>query len=176
MKKKHVLLFSILIIISSVSCEKIEELLTFSIDHSTQATIRGNSPIEVPIGILTPEITTNSEQHFKNNDTRKEYVKDIILNKLDVSINEPENQTFSFLKEVYIYISADSYEELQIAHSTDIPENAKSISLETTNKNLDNYVKSDEYKLRVEAVTREVIANDVIVDIDITFTVTANPA
>lgn len=155
-------------------CDKTEELLTFEIKHSTSITVGNNIvPFDPPTAVPTPDITTNSEQTFSNNNTRKDKVKDIKLKELELSIVDPPSQTFSFLKEIYIYISINPDNEVMIASRTNIPEDAQSISPETTGKNLDKYVKAQEYSVRTEVVTREVITDDVT--IDMIFEVTADP-
>ena len=174
MKKSGILLLTMLFVLGS--CDKVDELLTFEIDHSTQVTIENDvTPFDPPVSMPTPDITTNSEQSFENNNTNKDKVKDIKLKDMVLSIQDPPDETFSFLEEVYVYMSTNSSNEIQVASSTDIPEDAQSISLETTGKELDKYVKSDKYNVRTEVVTDEVITDDVTVDIDLTFVVTADP-
>ncbi|MCF8219266.1 MAG: hypothetical protein K9I29_03605 [Bacteroidales bacterium] len=174
MKKIGILLLLVMFFIGS--CDKIDELLTFEINHSTEVTIENNiTPFDPPVSMPTPDITTNSEQSFENNNTSKDKVKDIKLKELDLSIQDPPDEDFSFLKEIYVYMSTDSTDEIQVASRTDIPEDAQSISLETTDQDLDKYVKADKYNVRTEVVTREVISSDMILDVDFTFVVTADP-
>lgn len=165
-----------LLFITALSCDKVDELLTFELNHSTEVTVKGSVvPFEPPTNMPTPDITTNAEQSFENNNTRKDLIKDIKLKSLDISVQAPPEKTLSFLKEIYIYISTDSHGELLIAENTDIPKDVKSVSLETTEESLDKYVKSEAYNLRTQVVTREVITDDVILDVDLTFLVTAAP-
>ncbi len=174
---RHAVLISLaLLFITASSCDTVDEWFTFEINHSTEIKVESNViPFDPPANMPTPDITTNAEQSFENNNTRKHLIKDIKLKSLKVSVQEPPDKTLSFLKEIYVYISTDTYEELLIAESTDIPKDAKSISLKTTDKSLDKYVKSEKYNLRTQIVTREVITSDVTLDVDLTFLVTADP-
>ncbi|MCF8331999.1 MAG: hypothetical protein K9H84_06070 [Bacteroidales bacterium] len=175
MVKKLLILFSIGII-TILSCDKANDLLKFDIEHSTSFEIQSSiTPFDPPFPVPTPDITTNSEQKFENNNTKASLVKDVKLKELELDISDPPEKTFSFLKEVYIYISTDSTDEIMAASKTNIPKDAQQISLETTDKSLDKYLKSKTYNLRTEVVTREVLNQDITVDADLVFQVTADP-
>lgn len=161
--------------VSLFSCEKLEDLLTFTISDSTTFTIEGVSDAQVPITVPTPDITTNSSQEFGNNNTKADLVKSIKLSNLTLTIQSPEDFTFSFLKSLDIFITAKGLEETKIAFKDNIPEDNTSIELETTEEELDAYIKKDSYSLRFEAVTREAFFNDVTIKADMEYRVTADP-
>ncbi len=173
MKTKTILTVLLIGIIFTVSCKK---LLTFEISDSTTTTVSANIlPFQLPLELPTPDVTTNSESEFEQNDTKVELVKEIILKRLALTIISPDGKTFSFLKSIEIYISADGEDETKIAWNNDVQSNAESIELETTTAALDKYVKKDKYKLRTTVVTRETLFEDVDIKIDFTFQVTADP-
>jgi len=149
--------------------------LTFTISDSTTFTIESTSNEDVPITVPTPDITTNSSQEFENNNTRADLVKSIKLKKLTLTIQSPEDFTFSFLKSLDIFISAEGEEETKIAFKDNIPKENTSIDLETTGEELDAYIKKDSYSLTFEAVTREAFFNDVTIKADMEYKVTADP-
>ena len=101
-------------------------------------------------------------------------VKDIKLNNLTMTITDPQNQTFGFLKSVHLYISTDSANEIELAYLDSIPPAATSISLLTTQLPLDSYVKSATYKLRTQAVCRQLLSQNSTIDVKLRFKVTAN--
>ncbi len=173
--KTKTLISAVLIasVLFTLSCKK---LLTFDISDSTTTTIDANPfPISSPIEIPTPDVTTNSESEFAQNDTKVELVKEIILKRLALTITSPSDKTFSFLKSIEIYISADGEDETKLAWNNDVQSTAKSIELETTKEALDKYVKKDKYKLRTTVTTRETLTQSVDIKIDFTFQVTADP-
>ncbi len=173
---KESLILLLLAVGFNAACDKMDKLLTFDIRHSTTVTVQGSIvPFDPPANMPTPDVTTNAEQKFANNDTRKDKVKDIKLKEVELDILDPPGKTFAFLKEIYVYISTNSANEIMIAWKTDIPDNVKTLQLETTGESLDKYVKSEEYSVRTEVVTREVISQDVEIDMDLTFRVTADP-
>ncbi len=173
MKTKVILSVLLIGIVLTISCKK---LLTFDISDSTTTTVDANIlPFQLPVELPTPDVTTNSENEFAQNDTKVELVKEIILKKLELTITSPSDKTFSFLKSIEIYISADGEDEMKLAWNDDVQSNAKSIELETTNSALDKYVKKDKYKLRTKVVTKETLTQSVDIKIDFTFQVTADP-
>jgi hypothetical protein len=172
--KRYIIL--ILVTLSLFSCEKVDELLTFQIEQTTTATIPAvlYVPI-VPIDIPMPAIETNSDDTFENNNTKAEYVKDIKLEKLNMKITDPDGKTFSFLEEIHIYISTTEHNKIELAWTSQIPSDANEIELTTTDKNLDVYIKSKTYNLDIKATVKEILLNDVGLDVSMTFEVTADP-
>lgn len=175
MRRRIYFLVTALFLVSFFSCETIEDLLTFKITDSTTFTIENSYGIDIPFSVPTPDITTNSSQEFENNDTRSDLVETIKLKKLELTIQSPDDFTFSFLKSLEIYISANGVEEIQIAYKDNIPRDVSSIELETTDNDLSAYIKKDTYELKVKAVTREAFARDVTIKADMEYQVKADP-
>ena len=171
---KKYIIFIFLLIIISFSCKE-GKLFTFYITDQTNITIENNLlPIDLPFDIPTPDITTNSETEFENNDTRTDLVKEIVIKELGLTITSPADETFSFLKSIHLYISTDETDEIELAWNENIVSDAKSIQLDVTTEILDKYVKSSIYKIRTEAVTKETLFHDVDIQIDLQYRVTAN--
>jgi len=159
-----------------VSCKKVDELLTFYISDSSEIVIESTiSPIELPFNIPTPDITTDSEEEFSNNNTNSGLVKDVYLSSLNLNIKAPQGTTFSFLKSIKIYIRTDDSNEILLASKENIVSSASSIDLIPTQSKLDVYVKAPSYKLRTEITTREILTQDVTLECNIRFEVTADP-
>ncbi|MCF8230776.1 MAG: hypothetical protein K9J27_01205 [Bacteroidales bacterium] len=162
--------------LNAVSCDKVDDLLTFTFNNQTTFTIENQYGSDVPFTVPTPDVTTNSSQKFENNNTASDLVKEINLNQMTLTIQSPDDFTFSFLKSLHIYISTEQVEETEIAFKDDIPEEATSIDMETYNdKDLSPYVKGDTYDLRFEAVTREAFAQDVTIKAEMEYKVRADP-
>lgn len=157
-------------------CSKTEDLLTFTITDHAEITIDNGLPVSgLPFEIPTPDVSTNSEQEFENNDTRIDLVKDIRLDDLRLEITAPQGKTFSFLKSIHIYISTNQSDEILLAYLDNIPTEATLITLIPTTEKLDSYIKSSAYKLNVSAVARETLTHDTDVRADIKYKVTAAP-
>ncbi|WP_296623057.1 hypothetical protein [Marivirga sp.] len=157
MKTTFFLLITGLLIFTGCNIqEKIDEIATFNINNSAEFTVPSSSLVNVPIDVGTPDINTSSQQTFENNNTRADLVENVNLSELKLSITNPNDRTFTFLKSLKIYISNDTEGKTLIAENQDIPENVGStLDLETTGTDLSEYIKEDTYSLEFEAVTRE---------------------
>jgi hypothetical protein len=173
MKRKFITLCFLTVV--AISCDKIDELLTFYIDHDVTFTVPSSSPLNLPINISTPDITTNSSQDFENNNTRSDLVKDVKLNDIRLTITAPTGENFNFLKSVHIYISTGSNPEIELAAIDEVPLDVSLVELTPTESALDTYLKASSYKLRTQIVTRETLTESVDVKVDMEFKVTAKP-
>lgn len=167
----------LIVLMTSVfySCNKIDNALTFTISDQSSVTIPSSSPLTLPFEISTPDISTNSSQEFENNNTNVDLIKDVKLQEVKLTITDPANKTFSFLKSIHIYISTNDNDEIELAYLDNISSSANSISLITTEEKLDNYIKSSSYKLRTETTIRETLTQDITIQIDLKFKITADP-
>ena len=150
-------------------------MLTFTFSDETTVTIPSASPVETPFDIPTPEINSSAQQEFDNHNTNANLVKDVSLKEIELTITSPDGKTFSFLEDVSLFISTEGEDEVKIAYREDIPADAESIALETTDATLDPYIKAESYSLRTEATTKELLTKDVDVRINLDFEVTADP-
>jgi hypothetical protein len=155
-------------------CQKIEKFTQFKIVYHSEAVIPATVNINVPYDIPLPPVTTDTEQTFENNNTHKDLIEKIVLEQLNAKIIDPANGDFSFLSSIEIYISTAEMPEKKIAWSYHIPDNAGSeLELDTTDDDLQAYLKADKFKLRVRVTTDELITNDYRLDIKTVFFVDA---
>lgn len=157
------------------ACKGVDDLLTFTISHETNFTIPNSAPLDLPIKLQTPDVTTNSSQEFGNHDTRADLVKDVKPEQVKLTITSPPGKTFSFIKSIHIYISTNSNNEIELAYLDNIASTASTLDLTTTDKKLDEYVKASSYKIRSQIVTKETLTEDVDVKMNLKFKVTADP-
>jgi hypothetical protein len=172
--KIHTILLACLLLVS-FSCKEVDKLLTFTISHSTIFRVEKTFPVSVPLQIATPDITTDSEESFSSHDTRADLVKDIKLDRLDLTAVNPAGRNFNFLKSVKVFMSTTSTNELLIASNEDVPADVTIVELTPTTQKLDDYIKASSYKLRTEIVTREAVTQDVDIRVSMDFKVTADP-
>ncbi len=156
------------------SCNDVEKLLTFRISDRTNIQIQSSAPLDLPVEIPTPAVTSNSQQQYQNNNTSKELVKDVKLEELKLTITDPPSKTFSFLKSIHIYISSTSSNEIELASLDNVASTSNTITLVPTKEKLDTYAKASSYNLRTEVVTDETLTQAVDVQVDLKFVVTAD--
>lgn len=174
MKIKKITIYTFLAVLA-FSCNEIDKLLTFTISDQTTFKVNSTFPVNLPSEVLTPEVTTNSSAEFSNNKTSVDLVKDIKLKELKLTITDPANKTFSFLKSIHMYISTNADDEIELAYQDNINSTSNVISLITTTQKLDKYVKASSYKLRIKVTTKETLTQDITINSDMKFNVTANP-
>ena len=168
-------LFSALtMVVLLAGCNDVEDLLTFHFSDRTQIRIQSASPLNLPVEIATPAITSSSHQQFENNNTKAELVRDVKLEQLKLTIVSPSGKTFSFLKNIRIFISTDESDEIELASLDNIASPTGILELTPTIEKLDVYAKSSSYNLRTEVTTDETLTQDVDVQVDLKFRVTAD--
>lgn len=163
------------VVFSLNACKKLRELTRFDITTVSYTTIPSGGVINLPFPVFTPDIETNSAQEFESNKTEAKLVRTAFLQSLTLNIHQPNQANFDFLRSLEVYISADNLEEKRIAIQNDIPQTG----LKTLEVNVDNsidlkeYIKAEKYKLRIQAVTRQLPGSDVSIRINSRFEVEA---
>lgn len=158
----------------ATSCKKLHELTQFHMDYESDYTYNAGVPVNLPVTLNSPDVTTNSEQEFAINDTRKDLIESIKATELKLTVTSPAGKTFSFLKEVRIYISADGLPETEVAEKLNIDNTVGSeLPLTTFDVELKEYIKADKFKLKVVSTTDEVLTGNVQVHIYTNFFVDA---
>jgi len=76
---------------------------------------------------------------------------------------------------VEILISTKDSDEIRLAYKENINSTSNTLNLSCTPLKLDKYVKSPYYKLRTKITTQETLAQDVQVQINMRFSVIADP-
>lgn len=165
---------TLLLFLSFASCEQVDELTQFEMDYTTSFTIPGTLGMDVPIDLQTPEIQTNSTEKFSGQDTREDLVEEIVLQNMNLSIQSPSDGDFSFLNGLTIYLSAEGMEEIKVAWKDSIPEDPGStLELETATADLKEYIFKDQFQLRIQSRTDEIIDQDHEVRVESVFFVDA---
>ena len=156
--KKSVFL---LVCISVFSCNQFESFTQFVIRYEQDAKIESSTGINLPFNLNTPRMETNAEQKFESNNTHKDKVESIQLDSLRLVLNDPPGEDFSFLEEITIYLNAEGLDEIEIAKKVPVPTSASNtLVLDCTELDLQEYIKKDEFSLRLRTVTDELITKD----------------
>ena len=157
-----------------VSCDKLDELTKFNLDYKSQVTIPASAVIDLPFDMFTPDMETNSDSQFEVNDTRKDLIEEIKLTKLQLEITSPDDSDFSFLESLEVYISADGLDEIMIASKEVVDENVGDVlDVDVLDVDLKEYIKKDNFNLRMNTVTDELISTDHEINVNTTFFVDA---
>ncbi|SHL14872.1 hypothetical protein [Flavobacterium chilense] len=173
--KSKLIALTLLLSLFLTSCSAVDDLLSFTISNATSIKIQSTSPINLPSEIITPDVTTNSSAEFQNNKTKASLVKDVKIRSLKLTISDPSDKTFTFLKSVHLYISTTDSDEIELAYQDNINSSSNTIDLICTDARLDQYIKADKYKIRTKVTLKETLTKDVTIKADMKFRVTADP-
>lgn len=161
-------------ILAYPGCKALEKLTQFYMSYDSGISVPSTLGIDTPFNIPTPAITTNSESTFAVNNTHKDLIDVINLTELRLTITDPATQTFDFLKDIEIYMSAGNLPEIKIASVYNIPKTGlTSLQLETVTDNLKDYIVQDSIQLRAKVTTRQLIAHDTQIAVHCRFWVDA---
>lgn len=171
--KKTIFILPLLLLLL-FSCDKLDRLLTFEIDHTDTIKIPASGLLNTPIVPPVP-VTMSSQESFKNNNTAANLVKDVRLSKLTLTITDPAAENFDFLKSIKLYIGTDESDKVLLASLDQVPTGVSSIELVSGNTQLDKYIKASSYTLYTEVTLRSNVAQELTVRADSKFKVTADP-
>lgn len=158
----------------SLSCDKVDKLTQFNIEYNEKVVIESSAVIDLPFNAFTPEISSNSESTFENKNTRKNLIEYIELRSMTLEIEGPDHGNFDFLNKIDIYISAENEPEVKISWKENIEANgSRVLKLDTSNDDLQSYLKKDQFNLRLATVTDEIITSDHHINVKSVFFVDA---
>lgn len=154
-----------ILVIGLTGCKKIAKLTQFNMEFNNECVIPSATGVNLPINLITPETETDSETTFEINNTSKEKIQQIKLTEIEGTITSPSGEDFSFLESINLYINADGLNEKLIAWKDNVPQTATSLELETTEEDVQEYIKKDKFTLRINCVTDELITSDHTINI-----------
>jgi len=176
MKKYHFLVLACLLIGAS-SCKKIASLLSFQVNDSSSFTIPGTTYLPgAALSIPGVTVTSTSQSTYKSNNTSADYVQDVTLDRLMLTVTNPSTQNFDFLKSINIYIATDQAgsNKVLLASLAAVPTGQTSISLTPAGNKLDLYLKSSSYTLTTTAELAQTLRQNTDVRADSRFNVHAS--
>ncbi|MEX0981447.1 MAG: hypothetical protein WD577_06395 [Bacteroidales bacterium] len=158
---KKYLLIILLPHIFLLGCKRLAEFTRFDLKYDESIVIPATLGVNLPFNMFTPKIESDSESEFAVNDTRKDLIEEINLTTLELTITSPSNGDFSFLESIIIFLEADSLPEIEIASREDIPNDTGNfLEMNTSDMDLQDYIKKDNFRLRVNTVTKKMIGSD----------------
>jgi uncharacterized lipoprotein YajG len=118
---------------------------------------------------------TSFDQVFGNQNST-DYIKEVRIASAKISATNPNTQSMGAFKSVKMYISNGSSGEVMVASRSDISENiGTDLILDIDNSRfLDNYIKGNNLKVRMEYVLRKSLSTDVSVKAALSFSTSPN--
>ena len=170
------LLLTLVFLGTLASCTKLlDSLTTFRFTRNATFFMPSAATLGVPINVNSTEVLTSHENEFSNNNTSIEKVDYIKVVAMNLQIISPTTGIFNFLKSIKLNISADGLPDKVIAEKMDIQdEGLKKLDIDVSADDLKPYLTGEKYKLKIEAITDEVLLSDYDIKTEATFEVKAS--
>ncbi|WP_375418963.1 hypothetical protein [uncultured Hymenobacter sp.] len=161
------------LLLSLGSCKKALELITFQISDSSTVTVP-----PAPLGsYMLPGIavTSTSTNTYQVNNTNADYVQDVTLDQLTLSIEAPAGQNFNFLQSISISIASDAAgsDKVLIASLSSVPQGVTTINLTPTDSKLDKFLRNGSYSLITSAALKQSVTQPIRLRTDARYNVRA---
>lgn len=164
----------LVLVIFFAGCKALNKLTQFYVSYDTSMTVPSSLGVGSPFSFATPDVTTNSSQEFSGHNTDKNLINKVTLKELKLTISSPSTQTFDFMKDIEIYMSAGSLPKVMIASMYNIPQTGlTTLQLNVVSDDLKQYIIQDTIKLSVKVTTRKTVAQDTQIDAQSRFLVNA---
>lgn len=171
--KKMFLLLVVVAIAAVQGCNALKKLTQFRVNQSTEFSVPSSLLVNVPVSLPSPDITTNSSQTFSNNNTNADLIESVKLEEMKLTITAPAGKSFSFLKDIQLYLSAPGLQEVLVAEKLNVTSTTGELLLDVKDVELKEYLKKDKLSLRSQVVTDEVLTQSIQVKADSRFFVDA---
>ena len=169
---KTTILFSILTILALTGCEELDKLTQFNMGYKMTVVIPSSTGVNLPFNLFTPDVETDSESTFAVHSTSKDLIEEVNLSGLELTLTSPTDGNLDFIKSIDVFISAEGLTEEKIAWKTNTT-SGKNLKLEVTQADLKEYIKKDEFKLRLSTVTDEVLTSEHKIEVNTSFFIDA---
>lgn len=151
-------LFALLLL--AAGCARVDHLTMFHMDYALFFTIPSGTIVDLPFDLVSPETETESEQTFEQHDTRADLVEEVHLEDATIKLVSPDNGNLDFLESLKVYLLVDGQPEILLAWRDVVPEGVDSMALSTAKDDLTPYLTAEEFRLRIQTVTDEVLTEN----------------
>lgn len=173
--RKLTLLLIFPFLLTTNSCEKAADLITFGFNLKNDFSLPPNMPINTPFDLPAIPMDYNSSETFEQNDTRANLVKEIKIEYIQLLIKEPVGQDFTFLKDIELSLEKDGLPTKLVAWKYDVDDAIEQeLQLDVTADALDEYLKSDEVRFKLKVTTDKLTTKEIKISSDIRIRVKAD--
>src|ERR1043165_4308106 len=113
MKKIAVILIAVALT-SVYSCGKLKHV-KFEHTFTAQLTVPANSVVDQETTVFSADVSTDIQKIVNDNKTTKDAVNTIKAEEVTLVITAPDAQTWSYVKDIHIFLSAPGLKEIEVA-------------------------------------------------------------
>lgn len=171
MKKILAFLFATVIIFTG--CATVQSIIKSTFPYTSTLVIPASTKANTTASATS---AASSFDEIFGNQGGTSYIKEVRIASARLDASNPANKSMGMFKSVKLFISSGSSGEIMVASRTDVQENIGSnLVLDIDNSRfLDNYIKGNSLKVRIEYVLRTSNTADVSVRAALSFTSSPN--
>lgn len=173
---KVLFVICLLLLVGASGCKKIEDLLTFQINDSSSFQVPATGVFSTALLSLPGvSVSSSSSSTYAANNTSADYVQDVTLDRLTLTVTDPTSQNFDFLRSVSIYIASDAAgtNKTLLASLNPVPTGQTTITLNPSGSKLDAYLRSGSYTLFTDVTMAQALRQNTTLRADSRFNVKA---
>jgi hypothetical protein len=163
----------LIILISSivVGCNAVQSIIKSTFPYTSSLIVPASSKINTTLSATS---SASSLDQIFGNQNGANYIKDVRVASVKLDASNPTNQNLGVLKSVKIFLMNSSGAEVMVASRNDLSENIGSnLALDVDNSRfLDDYVKVNNLRVRMEYILRSSLSSDVSLKASISFSST----
>lgn len=170
-------LLLVLLLLAGGACKEILSLIRFQVSDSSTFTIPAVALVGTQLPLPGVPVTSSSVATYKANNTQAQYVQNVTLDQLQLTIIDPAGQNFDALKNVKIDIATDANgaNRVPLAALASIPPGQTSIQLTPApDTKLDIYLQNGSYTLFATAELAQPVLQKTTLRADARFNVSAS--
>jgi hypothetical protein len=100
-------------------------------------------------------------------------IESVKLEEMKLTITSPAGKSFSFLKDIQLYLSAPNLPEILVAEKLNVSSTTGELLLDVKDVELKEYLKKDKLSLRSQVLTDEMLTQSIQIKADSRFFVDA---
>ena len=177
---KNALFILVALVAFSFSCKRDPivnnqdlEPITFEFQDTIDFPVPSSIGLNIPWILPSIDIQSGFANEIVNANELVYVVEDITLSALTLELRNPPGVNFSFLKHMTLFLEGDDGDKIELAHRFNVsPTVGTTLEFEPSNHQLDDFIKSDSYKLDAQLVVDELLLQDIELRAYMTFKVT----
>lgn len=170
---KKLVLYTSLIALVVSGCATVQSIIKSTFPYTTTVNILAGAKADATQSVSS---TASSIDQVFGNTSGTDYIKDVRVVSVKLDASNPQNQSLGIFKSVKVFLRSSSGAEVMIASRNDIMANiGNNLVLDVDNSRfVDEYIKGNDLRIRMEYVLRNNLTSDVSVRAAINFSSTPN--
>ncbi len=159
---RRIIITSVLLTLLLGGCGTVQSIIKSTFPYTAVMVLPADSKSDTPISVTS---TTSSFDQIFGNNKGGSYVKNVKVALARLDAHEPVQQNLGIIKTVKLFMVNDTGTEVMVASRSDVSENiGNNLVLDIDNSRLiDNLIKSEQVKFRMEVVLRKELTSEVSV-------------